>query len=175
MTRLLLASLFWCSVTLFGQATTADKDQDKDAAAILEIAGATSSSFTGGGSSFGPSLAVEVTPIENWLELEMGVTPFSRRHHPTEWDTDLLFKKPWDLSRKYEFMAGAGPEWVYSREPGARGNSIAAQAALDLMYWPGSKRRFGAFLEPSYDYNFMRGHEESFGVTGGLLIAIGSR
>jgi hypothetical protein len=31
----------------------------------------------GGGSSFGPNVAVEITPIENWLELEVGVTRFS--------------------------------------------------------------------------------------------------
>lgn len=28
-----------------------------------------------------------------------------------EWDTDFLFKKPWTISKKLEFMAGIGPEW----------------------------------------------------------------
>jgi hypothetical protein len=37
-----------------------------------------------GGSSFGPTVAVEVTPIENWLELEAGVAPLFTRHS-TEW------------------------------------------------------------------------------------------
>ena len=167
--RVLLATLF-CSVTAFGQTINASKD--KEAVAILELAGASSSSLTGGGSSFGPGVAVEVTPIENWLELEMGVTSFFRRHHSAEWNTDLLFKKPWDLSKQFEFMAGLGPEWVYSKEPGAKRNSIAGEAVLDLMYWPRPKRRFGAFIEPSCDYNFARGHEKSFGITAGLLIAI---
>lgn len=170
MRRALPALLFGCSVAAFGQ--TPDIDKDNEAVAILEIAGATSSSVTGGGSSFGPSLAVEVTPIENWLELEFGVTPFFRRHHSAEWNTDLLFKKPWTLSKRFEFMAGIGPEWVCSGEHGAKRNSIAGEAVLDLMYWPGPRRRFGAFIEPSYDYNFARGHEQSFGVTAGLLIAI---
>jgi hypothetical protein len=71
-----------------------------------------------------------------------------------------------------EFMAGFGPEWVHSSELGVKRNSIAGEAVLDLMYWPASKRRFGAFIEPSYDYNFARGHEQSFGITAGLLIAI---
>ena len=45
----------------------------------------------------------------------MGVTPaFS--HHSTEWDTDLLFKKPWTLSEKVEFMFGIGPEWIHTRD-----------------------------------------------------------
>jgi hypothetical protein len=61
---------------------------------------------------------------------------------------------------------------VHSREPGGQRNSIAGEAALDLMYWPGTKRRFGAFFEPSYDYNFGRGHERSVGITAGLLIAL---
>ena len=34
------------------------------------------------------------------------------------WDVDLLFKKPWTLSPKAEFMLGAGPEWVYLKQQG---------------------------------------------------------
>ena len=170
MRRVLLTSMFCCSAPTF--ALGAEADKNKEAVAILELAGATSTSLTGGGSSFGPNVAVEVTPIEKRLELEIGVTAFFRRHHSAEWNTDILFKKPWDLSRQVELMAGFGPEWVHSREPGAKRNSIAGEAVLDLMYWPGARRRFGAFIEPSYDYNFGRGHERSFGITAGLLIAI---
>jgi hypothetical protein len=114
---------------------------------------------------------VEVTPIENRLELEMGVTPGFRRHS-TEWDTDLLFKKPWTLSKKVEFMFGVGPEWVHSRAYGVTTNSLAGEAALDFMFWPSAKHRFGWYLEPACDYNFGRGHERSVGISGGLLIAI---
>ena len=63
--------------------------------AIVEIGGATGWDFKGGGTSFGPDLAIEVTPIEKWLELEAGTTLLFRRHS-TEWDMDLLFKKPLD-------------------------------------------------------------------------------
>jgi hypothetical protein len=45
---------------------------------------------------FAPNLAAEVTPIENWLGLEAGVSPFYTRTS-TEWDTDLLFKKLWTV------------------------------------------------------------------------------
>jgi hypothetical protein len=44
-------------------------------------------------------------PIENWLELEAGVSPFYTRNS-MEWDTDFLVKKPWTLSSKAEFMLG---------------------------------------------------------------------
>ena len=145
---------------------------EKDPVAIVELGGAAGWSLKNGGSSFGADAAVEVTPIENRLELEAGVTPLFSRHHSTEWNTDLLFKKPWTLSKKAELMAGIGPEWVHTRELGMRADTVAGEAALDFMFWPGGKHRFGWFLEPAYDYNFARGHERSFGISGGLLIAI---
>lgn len=145
---------------------------DKGEAAILELGGATGWNVKGGGTSFGPDLAVEFTPIENWLEIEAGVTPLFQRHQSTEWNTDLLFKKPWTLSQKCEFMLGAGPDWVHTKQPGARVNSVSAEIAGDFMFWPGARHRFGWFVEPEFDYNFMRGHEKSFGVSFGLLIVI---
>ena len=72
--------------------------EDKDPMAIVELGAATSCNLSGGAATFAPNLAAEVTPIENWLELEAGVSPFYARKS-TEWDTDLLFKKPWTISR----------------------------------------------------------------------------
>ena len=111
-----------------------------------------------------------MTPIENWLEIEAGVTPLFRRHS-TEWDTDLLFKKPWDLTGKVEFMLGIGPEWVHTRAFGVTTNSVAGEIVLDFMFWHSKRHRFGWYLEPGFDYSFSRGHERSIAITGGLLIA----
>ncbi len=97
------------------------------------------------------------------------------RRHSAEWDTDLLFKKPWTLSEKVEFMFGVGPEWIHTRTYGVTTNSLAGEVMLDFMFWPSSKRRFGWFLEPGYDYSFAPGHERSIGTSGGLLIAIPRR
>ena len=144
---------------------------DKEPVAVVELGGASSWDLKGGGSSFGADLAVEVTPVENWLELEAGVTPLFARHS-TEWDTDLLFKKPWTLSKKAEFMVGVGPEWIHTRQNGITMNSFAAEAVLDFMFWPSAKHRFGWYLEPGYDYSFGGRHQRSLGITGGLLIAI---
>jgi hypothetical protein len=158
-------------IALFAACAAFAQPADKDPAAILELGGATEWSLSEKAWSFGPSIAAEVTPIEDWLELEAGVTPLFRRHS-TEWGTDLLFKKPWTLSRKVEFMCGIGPEWIHARANGVTTNSLAAEGALDFMFWPGAKHRFGWYLEPAYEYKFGRGREQSLGITGGLLIAI---
>ena len=156
---------FFCSGSAFAQPV------DKEPVAVVEVGGAPGWSLTNGGWSFGPTVAVEVTPIENWLELEAGVTP-TFGHHSTEWDTDLLFKKPWTLSKKVEFMFGVGPEWVHVRKYSMTTNSVGAQAVLDFMFWLSAKHRFGWYFEPGYEYNFGPGHEQSLGISGGLLIAI---
>ena len=145
--------------------------EDKDPIATVELGAATSWNFSGGAATFAPNLAAEVTPIENWLELEIGVSPFYTRTS-TEWDTDLLFKKPWTISRKSEFMLGVGPEWVHLRQNGSVSNSISGEVAGDFMFWPSGKHRFGWFLEPAYDYSFASGHQQSIGMSAGLLIAI---
>ena len=142
---------------------------EKEPIAVLEIGVAASRGMNSG--SAGPTVAAEVTPIEHWLELEAGVSPLFN-HSVTEWDTDLLFKKPWTLSHKAEVMFGVGPEWVHTNDPGATANSISAEAALDLMFWPAARHKFGWYLEPGFEHNFGRRHEQSFAVSGGLLIAI---
>ncbi len=144
---------------------------DAEPLAILELGAAPSRSLTGEGWSVGPTMAVEFTPIEKWLEIEVGVTATPRRHRTTEWSADLLFKKPWSLSDKVEFMIGAGPEWLHNQ----KSNAIGGAAVLDFMFWTSAKRRFGWYVEPSYEYSFGRGHERSLGVSAGLLIAIPRR
>jgi len=145
--------------------------EEKDPIAILEVGAATSWDIRGGAATFAPNLAAEVTPIENWLELEAGVSPFYTSKS-TEWDTDLLFKKPWTISRKVEFMLGVGPEWVHLRENFRTSNSIAGEVAGDFMFWPTGRHRFGWFLEPAFDHSFASGHQQSIGMSGGLLIGI---
>lgn len=154
-----MAALLLCSWRCLAQSA------DKEPVAILELGGAVSGSLKGGGASAGPTVAVEVTPIENWLELEAGVTPLFGSNS-TEWDTDLLFKKPWTLSHKAEFMCGVGPEWIHTSENGMTTNSAGGEAVLDFMFWPSKKHKYGWYLEPGYDYSFGHGHEQSLGVSG---------
>jgi hypothetical protein len=151
-----------CVMSLFANVAWAE---EKEPTAIVEIGGAGEWDFPKGG--LGPTAAVEFTPIRNWLEIEAGVSTMFGSGQ-TQWSTDLLFKKPFTLSDKVEFMFGAGPEWTFSRD----GTKIAGEVALDFMFWPTPDRKFGWFLEPSYSYSFSAGHEQSLGASVGLLIPI---
>jgi hypothetical protein len=53
------------------------QSSEKEPAAIVELGGAAFHGLTGEGASFGPTIALEVTPIENWLELEGELHPYS--------------------------------------------------------------------------------------------------
>jgi hypothetical protein len=141
--------------------------EEKEPVAILEIGGSGNWNMSDP-SSFGPTVAIEFTPIENWLEIEVGTGPMFGRGI-REWDTDILFKKPFTLSDKVEFMIGAGPQWGSAFSgPTNAGIEIAG----DFMFWPWPDRKLGWFLEPSYSYSFIGGHEQSLGVSVGLLIPI---
>src|SRR5207245_5062201 len=118
--------------------------------------------------SLGPSASVEFSLIKEWLEIEIGGGPLFRKGR-TEWEADVLFKKPFTLSNTAELMVGAGPSWSTTNgETGKTGITFVA----DLMFWPWPERKFGWFLEPTYTYSLSREHEKSLAVSVGLLIAI---
>jgi hypothetical protein len=158
---LLLASLLCC-----GAAAHAEPPEPS---AILEAGAA--GEWGPERPAYGPALGVEVTPIPEWLELEAGVSPLFSRGR-TEWDMDFLFKKPWTLSDTAEFMFGVGPTWSHTIEHGVAADTAGASAALDFMFWPGRARRFGWYVEPSFNYSFGAGHEQTVGISAGLLIAV---
>ena len=154
-----------------GTATALAEDKNKEPLAIIQLGGSGEWGFNGGGFGFGPTAAVEFTPIKNWLEVETGVsTLFSKGR--TEWDYDFILKKPLDLSSYVEFEPGLGPVWMRTISAGKTTNAIGAEAIFEFMFWPTLDRNYGWFLEPSYTYSFARGHEQSFGVSAGLLIPI---
>ena len=158
------------AVMLLCAAAVAAHAGEAEPAAIVEL-GAAGQWGIHGGSSYGPNLGVETTPVPDILELEADVTPFFGSGQ-TEWDSDFLFKKPFDLSKSLEFMIGMGPEWAHTVSRGVTNDTAGAEAALDFMYWPMPDRKLGFFLEPTYGYSFGRGHEQSIGVSIGLLIPV---
>jgi hypothetical protein len=139
----------------------------QDHSVILEVGGAGEWKLTKGPSHFGGTVALEMEPVEGWLELELGVTALVSGGH-TELGADLLFKKPWQLSPKVEFMVGIGPELVHRFANDERGTSFGLEIVIDFMFWPA--KNVGWYVEPSYGVTFGRGGERSLGATAGLLI-----
>ena len=136
--------------------------EEKEPVAVLELGGAGSWDVRGA-ASFGPSAAVEFEPIKNYLIVEAGLTPFFDARGHADWDFDLLFRHSFDLSKKVEFEPGIGPTWSGSGQFGA-------QASFEFMIWPWQERKFGWFVDPSYSVSFARGHQQSVGLTLGILI-----
>ena len=135
---------------------------------VLELGGAgewDSQRLSSG--KYGPTMAVETEPIEGWLELELGITPLFSGGR-SEVGADLLFKKPFPVSEKVEFMAGLGPSVSRRFARDDHGTSVALEIALDFMFWP--RRNLGWFFEPSYGLGLGKPRERSLGVTAGLLI-----
>ena len=69
---------------------------EKEPTAVVAIGGAGEWGLPGA-TSFGPSVSVEFTPIRDWLEIEIGAATMFRRG-VTEFETDVIFKKPFTLS-----------------------------------------------------------------------------
>jgi hypothetical protein len=143
--------------------------EEKEPFALIELGAATERSIQDRTYSAGPSASVEFPVIKDWLEIETGISPVFRPGQ-TEWQADLLFKKPFTINQHVEFMIGAGPQLSYATAGG--GAKIASEFALEWMIWPTKDRKFGWFVEPTYSYSLSRGHEQAVGVTAGLIIAI---
>lgn len=143
--------------------------EDKEPFALIELGAARERSIQDGTYSSGPSVSVEFPVIKDWLEIEVGISPLFRPGQ-TEWQTDLLFKKPFNLSDKVEFMVGVGPQFSYATFGG--GTKVAAEVQLERMIWPTAERKLGWFVAPTYSYSFSKGHEQSLGFATGLIIPI---
>jgi hypothetical protein len=135
--------------------------------AVLEIGAAAARDLTGASGSGGGTLAVEVTPIENWLELEAGIS-LLRGAGESELSLDLLFKKPYRLSASSEMMIGLGPEIVRGAHAAT---SAGVEAVVDLMFWP--RRDVGWYVEPGYELVFHHGTRRGLNVAVGLLVGFG--
>lgn len=120
------------------------------------------------GSAHGATVTVEVTPIEEWLEIELGASFLSAAGRRAT-AVDLLFKKPFRLSSSAEFMIGAGPQLGRESRDGTRSSTKELELVLDFMFWP--SRNVGWFVEPSYGYGLGQNRgDRSIGVSAGMLI-----
>lgn len=148
----------------------AQEDGAREHAFVLEVAPAGEWPLNGGRANYGGTVAVEKEVIENWLELELGVTGLGSNGRGVL-STDLLFKKPFRVSPVFEFMVGAGPSIERAISGPDRHTSKSVEFALDFMFWPYEDRYkdIGWFAEPTWSVTPATG-EKSLGMTGGLLI-----
>jgi hypothetical protein len=151
------------AMVLFTDKTSA---AEKEPVAILEL-GAAGVWDVRGGAGFGPAAALEFEPIKNNLVIEAGLAPLFDRSGHTDWDFDLLFRRPFDLSKKVEFEPGIGPTFNGSGQ-------VGAQVSFEFMIWTSEQREFGWFIDPSYSVSLASGHQQSVGLSLGLLFAIPS-
>jgi hypothetical protein len=167
-----LAGLVAAMLLVAPSAQAAENEKEKEAPAELELGAAAEWAVPGGGFSFGPSVGIEYTLIKDWLEVELEVSPLFGAAGRTDWDTEFVFKKPYSLTDQIEVMPGIGPAWLYKTGRDGTTNSLGAVALIDVQLWPSRERNFGWFVEPAYGYDFGREHEQSLGITFGLLIPI---
>lgn len=158
------AALTVCASAAFAQSEEADH------AAVFEIGGAGDWGLTGGPAGFGGTLGMEVTPIERWLEIEASGTALGANGR-REVSTDVVFKKPFDLSRTVEFMAGVGPSVTWNFSEPHHPRSLATELELDFMFW--RARNVGWYAEPTFDCSgFRGGSDRSLGLALGVIIGI---
>lgn len=155
---------FFASIAFALSATATAAWAEEKPVAVLELGGA-SAWDAQGGTSFGPSAAVEFEPVKNILAMEAGLAPLFNNRGPADWDFDLLFRHSFDLSKKVEFEPGIGPTWNSSGQFGT-------QASFEFMIWPWEERKFGWFVDPSYSVSLVSSHQQSVGLTLGIIIGL---
>jgi hypothetical protein len=155
------------SASVAGAQSAPALSADDDHAIVFELGWAGSYSRAEGFHPKGATFAFEVTPVPDRLELECGLTAI-HASGTTETSVDLLFKKPWTLSKRVEFMAGIGPELVHATGSEA-GTFWGLSAVADFMFWP--RKDVGWYLEPGYEADFRAGAtRQGFAMAGGLII-----
>jgi len=140
--------------------------EEKEPLFVLSLGGVGEWGFPGGKLSRGPSAAVEFDLIKEWVEVEVGAAKVFRRGN-SEWEAEVVFRKPFTLSKTTELAIGLGPVWSQAKgESGKWGTTFSA----DFMFWSSPERKYGWFVEPTY--SFISGNERSLGVSVGFLIGI---
>ncbi len=141
-------------------------DGAADRGAAVEVGATAAKQTSEHGSQIGPTIEIEFEPIENWLEIEFGASG-NRSQRATNWEFELQFKKPFQISSTLEIEPGLGPSWSQSQRSGERPTEWGAEASVDFVFW--RTKRVGWFLEPSYSMSFANGTKTSIGLSGGII------
>jgi hypothetical protein len=150
------------ALVLWSSAAAADADVERHW--VIGVGGAGELEVSGGTAAVGGNAMVEWEAIEGALEIEASASLLAAGSG-YELPVDLLFKKPFRLSRAAELMIGIGPEVVLVHDGATR---YGGELAVDFMYWP--THRLGVWAEPAYDVTFDHGASHGLGITAGVML-----
>lgn len=157
---------FGVLVAIIGLIIAYDAGAELEHQVIVGLGGAVEVELPGRRTHGGGNLFLEVLVVENWLEMELGVSTLGA-DGGVEVPMVLLVKKPFHLHRRVELMVGLGPALVaYSGTP-KDGAFFGFDVVADFMFWP--SHSVGFWVEPSYDLVLRSGVAHSLGWTGGVL------
>jgi hypothetical protein len=143
-----------------------ERGADPERTIILGIGGAGELEVPSITPHAGANIMFEWEAIESWLEIEADLS-ILRIANGYELPIAVLFKKPFRLTPRFEYMIGLGPQVV--RVAGATTEThYGGEVALDLMYW--HTPRSGAWVEPAYDFTLGTGASQSLGITAGAMV-----
>jgi hypothetical protein len=95
-----------------------EEGAEQDHLVILELGASGEREISEHTSQVGPAVGLEIEPIENWLEIELGTSTY-RSQGARNWEIELPFKKPFRLSSTIEVMPGLGSTWTNTTQAGA--------------------------------------------------------
>src|SRR6266852_1291888 len=154
--KLVLAAAGLCLAVVFGAAGAVAQD-DREHAFVLKM-GPAGEWPSHEGANFGGTVAIEKSIIENWLEIEAGLTMLGTTGQ-RELSGDIIFKKPFRISPNFEFMIGVGPSISRTLNGEDQSTTVSAAFTLDFMFWP--TPNVGWFVEPTWTVNPRNGHNHS--------------
>ncbi len=159
--------VLWIFVVISHHAIGQQSVDKVDNSFVIEIGPAVERNLNNKTSNFGSTVAIEFTPIEDVLEVEVGATLLNSAGQ-RELGEEILFKKPFRLSPTSELMIGMGPQVGRKLQGTDSGTSIGMAFALDLMFWP--TKKIGWYFSPEYGYGLGNSKgEQSIGASAGIL------
>jgi len=153
------------SALLLSASMATAEEKESEPLAVVALVAAGEWGFPGGKFSRGPSAAVEFSLLKDWVEVEIGGARLFRRGI-SEWEGEVVFRKPFTLSNTTEFMIGLGPIWTKAAGESTR---VGTTFMADFMFWSSPEKKYGWFVEPAY--SVAKG-ERSVGVSVGLIFGI---
>jgi hypothetical protein len=157
--------------TASDRTTDAKDSEPAEPSFTIKLGGVAERSFADKAFLAGPSVAVQAGILNDSVEIEAGTAPLFDHGH-IDWNSGILVKKPFEISRQFDVELGAGPTWIHKSTGDGPSNGIGAEAIAELVYWPSLHKNLGWYLESGYGYDFGRLHDSDLGLRLGVLFAV---